>query len=154
MLTEDVAKEPTTEELIEQAKQRRAARKSSLLSDRTGQVLKDMLELERLELEHGTEKVVPYEVEAKHFSPGLPTMVICSKLGTKNAERFARQMKNHKDDSTQILKIFEAITTQTLLYPSPDMVWKMEDASPGLMAMVGIEVQDQSLCKIKDEKKS
>ena len=153
MLTEDVAKEPTTEELIEQAKQRRAARKSALLSDRTGQVLKDLLELERFELDLGTEKVCQYEVDASHFSPGLPTMVICSKLGTKNADRFARQMKNHKDDSTQILKIFEAITTQTLLYPSPDMLGKMEDASPGLMAAVGIEVQNQSLCRMREEKK-
>lgn len=154
MLTEDSAKTPTTEELIEQAKQRRAARKSSLLSDRTGQVLKDLLELERLELEHGTEKVCVYEVDASHFSSGLTTMVVCSKIGVKNAERFARQMKNHKDDSTQLLKVFESITTQTLLYPSPELIGKMEDAAPGLMAAVGIEVQNQSLCKMKDEKKS
>lgn len=151
---ENVASAPTTEGLIAASRARSQARKVAVLVQRSEQLLKDLAEYEAIEDNMGTDKVCMFEVDPKHFQPGLSTIVVCSKIGTQNAERFARQLSNHKEDNLGIVKVFASITDQALIFPSPALLLKMEDAGPGLKAAVGIMVQDASLCKYTEEKKS
>lgn len=122
---------------LEQAEERRAARKAEGRKAFEAQRVTDLEAIDALEVEHGDSSVAVMNVP---FTAGSPTCVACRCPRPAELKRFrSRVTPKHEKDHPDTAAAAEELAATCRVYPEKDVYEKLCTARPGLAAQLGGE---------------
>lgn len=131
-------KEERTLSTVEEIEQRRADRREGIAKARAAQYAKDIVEIDRLEQEHGDDRVVVLEM--KSFVAGLPTVVVVSSPGEPQMNRFRTQVRKAKGNQEAIGAAQDMLAATCVAYPADEETYsRMKKEWTAIHDNVGVE---------------
>lgn len=115
----------------------RAERKAAVAAARAEQYAKDLIEVNRIEEEHGDGRVAIMKMPS--FRDGLPTLVIVRTPQPLVYKRFRQQITNASDDAPRRAEAMELLATSCIVYPDKETYAKMREAWPAIHDGAGVE---------------
>lgn len=122
---------------IEEIETRRAARKAQLEKDKAEQYEKDVVEVDRLELELGDDRVSVLKMPS--FVSGLPTLVVVKSPTPAQMNRFRTRVRKANGNAETTGSAKDELATSCLGYPDADTYARMRDAWASIHDSVGNE---------------
>jgi hypothetical protein len=122
---------------IEEIEAKRAARKEAIAKARDEQYEKDLVEVDRLEIEHGDDRVGVLKVPS--FVSGLPTLVVVKTPDASKFNRFRTRVRKAAQNTEAIGAAKDELASSCLAYPDEATYTRMKDAWPSIHDNVGLE---------------
>lgn len=133
---------------IEDIQKRREARRKALAVEHEKQFELDLVELDRLEAEHGYERVMRIDLPGWDPSIGGPTMVVMRipKHSEAIIKAFEQEVNKSKEGSPVRLSAQASMARACMVYPDPSMASNKSDfdavmdTAPGILAQAALQV--------------
>jgi hypothetical protein len=116
---------------------RRADRKAATQKARDEQYAKDLEDIERLESEHGEDRVSVLTTPS--FVEGLPTVVILRTPDKPRFDRFRTQVRKAGHNTEAIGSAKDMLASSCLIFPDEAIYAKMRESWPSIHDSVGNE---------------
>lgn len=122
---------------IEEIEARRAARKEAITRARDEQYEKDLAEVDKLEVEHGDDRVGVLKMPS--YVSGLPTLVVVRTPGYDYFKRFRQRVRNAGQNTVAIGSAKDELASTCVAYPDKETYARMCEAWPSIHDNVGLE---------------
>jgi hypothetical protein len=138
-----------TESKIAEIEARRAGRRDATAKARTEQYAKDVEQIEKLETEHGEDRIKILEMAS--FMPGLPTVVVVRTPSEDEAKRFRQMIRRSGGKaSEQIGAAQDLLAATCIAFPDADTYARMKAAWPAVQDDAGLAAIHLMQSKGKD----
>lgn len=125
-----------TESKIAEIEARRAARKVATAKARAEQYALDLVEVDKLELEHGDDRV--RVLTAPSFVTGLPTLAVVKTPDGPVFNRFRQMVRKAGQKTEAIGAAKDLLAASCVAYPDADLYGRMKESWPSIHDNVGI----------------
>jgi len=122
---------------IEEIEERRAKRKEAIEKARGAQYEKDLEEVDKLEIEHGDDRVGVLKMPS--FVTGLPTLVVVKTPAAAQFNRFRTRVRKAAQNTEAIGAAKDELAQSCLAYPDAATYERMREAWPSIHDNVGLE---------------
>lgn len=127
---------------IEEIEARRAARKEGIAKARAEQYEKDLVEVDKLEAEHGDDRLGVLEMSS--FVAGLPTVVVVKHPSEEYVKRYRTKVRRARKqngvvDGEAIGAAADELGECSVLYPDKETYARMKPEWPGVHDSVNME---------------
>ena len=122
---------------IDEIEARRAARKDETARARLEQYAKDVIEIDRLEGEHGNDRVAILKMPS--YVSGLPTLVVVSTPTQLMFERFRQMVRKAGGNTESMGKAKDMLAATCVAFPDADTYARMRESWPSIHDNVGLE---------------
>jgi len=120
---------------IEEIEARRAARKEGIAKARAEQYEKDLEQVDKLEMEHGDDRVAVLETSS--FVAGLPTVVVVKTPGEEYFKRYRSKVRRARKqsgavDTEGVGAAADELAECTVIYPEKETYARMKKEWPSI----------------------
>ena len=123
---------------VEEIEKRRAERKAARQKASAEQYAKDIVEVDRLEEEHGDDRVAVLKMPS--FVPGLPTVVVVKTPSKPHMNRFREMAQKRANDKVAIGEAAAMLATTCIAFPADkDVYARMCEEWPAIHDNAGVE---------------
>jgi hypothetical protein len=138
---------------VEEIEKRRADRKAAIAKARAAQYEKDLVEVDKLEVEHGDDRVSVLETPS--FVAGLPTLVVLKTPGEDYFKRYRGKVRrarkpNGQVDTVAIGDAADELAECCIVYPDRETYQRMKAEWPSIHDNVITEANRLGEAKGKD----
>jgi hypothetical protein len=129
--------EKSAKETIAEIEARRATRKAETETARDEQYVKDVAIVDKLEEEHGCDRVAVLKTPS--FVTGLPTVVVVRTPEKSKFNRFRDMVRKANQSQEAIGAAKDLLAASCILYPEPEVYERMKESWPSIHDSAGVE---------------